>query len=153
LATFAQKTKRIKLDKLLVGLHFGQFLESRGRAFSQLHLITLPRNLCLDDLYVLSLYSSFILVSWVIRWTRSIFAEKFSENIGPFLTENNVLAKIVIITLVYEKNAKFFCRKWVKIAENCDHNIDPYLDKIDVLKSNFVGKIFTLGPFHGRTLL
>jgi hypothetical protein len=37
-------------------------------------------------------------------------------------------AKIVIITLVFEKNANFFaenCRKLSKIAENCDHNIDP----------------------------
>jgi hypothetical protein len=31
----------------------------------------------------------------------------------------------VIITLVFEKNAKFFRRKLGKIAENCDHNIDP----------------------------
>jgi hypothetical protein len=30
-----------------------------------------------------------------------------------------VFAKIVIITLVFEKNANFF-------TENCDHNIDPW---------------------------
>jgi MOSC domain-containing protein YiiM len=28
------------------------------------------------------------------------------------------------MTLVFEKNANF-CRKLSKIAENCDHNIDP----------------------------
>jgi hypothetical protein len=27
----------------------------------------------------------------------------------------------------FEKNANF-CRKLSKIAENCDHNIDPWLD-------------------------
>jgi hypothetical protein len=32
----------------------------------------------------------------------------------------------MIITLVFEKNAKLFCRKLPKIAENCDHNIDPW---------------------------
>jgi hypothetical protein len=31
----------------------------------------------------------------------------------------------LIITLVFEKNANFLCRKLAKIAENCDHNIDP----------------------------
>jgi hypothetical protein len=37
-----------------------------------------------------------------------------------------VFAKIVIITLVFEKNDIFFCRKLAKIAENSDHNIDPW---------------------------
>jgi hypothetical protein len=32
--------------------------------------------------------------------------------------------KKMIITLVLEKNA-IFCRKLAKIAENCNHNIDP----------------------------
>jgi hypothetical protein len=32
--------------------------------------------------------------------------------------------KNLIITWVFEKNAKFFRRKLAKIAENCDHNID-----------------------------
>jgi hypothetical protein len=42
------------------------------------------------------------------------------------LIQNKVkLCKILIITLVFEKNANFFCRKGAKIAENCDHNIDP----------------------------
>jgi hypothetical protein len=31
----------------------------------------------------------------------------------------------LIITLVFEKNANCFRRKWAKIAEDCDHNIDP----------------------------
>jgi hypothetical protein len=43
-----------------------------------------------------------------------------------FLTQNKAkLCKILIITLVFEKNANFFRRKLSKIAENCDHNIDP----------------------------
>jgi hypothetical protein len=55
-----------------------------------------------------------------------IFSQK---NIGKklaFLTQNKAkLCKFLIITLVFEKNAKFFCRKLAKIAENYDHNIDP----------------------------
>jgi hypothetical protein len=31
---------------------------------------------------------------------------------------------MLIITLVFEKNDKFFRRKLSKMAENCDHNID-----------------------------
>jgi hypothetical protein len=42
-----------------------------------------------------------------------------------FLAQNKAkLPKILIITLVFETNA-IFCRKLPKIAENCDHNIDP----------------------------
>jgi hypothetical protein len=36
------------------------------------------------------------------------------------------LCKILIITLVFEKNDNFFRRKLGRIAENCDHNIDPW---------------------------
>jgi hypothetical protein len=44
-----------------------------------------------------------------------------------FLTQNKAkLCKIFIMTLVFEKNANFFRRKWAKIAETCDHNIDPW---------------------------
>jgi hypothetical protein len=43
-----------------------------------------------------------------------------------FLTQAKAkLCKILIITLVFEKNA-YFCRKLSKIEENCDHNIDPW---------------------------
>jgi hypothetical protein len=43
-----------------------------------------------------------------------------------FLAQNKAkLCKNRIITLVFEKNANFCRRKWAKIAENCDHNIDP----------------------------
>jgi hypothetical protein len=45
-----------------------------------------------------------------------------------FLTHNKAkVRKMLIITMVFEKNANFFCRKLAKIAENCDHNIDPWL--------------------------
>jgi hypothetical protein len=29
------------------------------------------------------------------------------------------------IALVFEKDGNFFAETWQKIAENCDHNIDP----------------------------
>jgi hypothetical protein len=42
-----------------------------------------------------------------------------------FTKDKAKLCKNLIITLVFEKNANFFRRKLSKIAENCDHNIDP----------------------------
>jgi hypothetical protein len=44
-----------------------------------------------------------------------------------FLAQNkDKLCKMLITTSVFEKNANFFRRKLLKIAENCDHNIDPW---------------------------
>jgi hypothetical protein len=52
----------------------------------------------------------------------------FSPKKLAFLTQNKAkLCKILVITLVFEKNANF-CRKLAKIAENCDHNIDPWCE-------------------------
>jgi hypothetical protein len=57
----------------------------------------------------------------------NVFAEKFSKKLA-FLTHNKAkICKILIITLVFEKNANFFRRNFSKIAENCDQNIDPGL--------------------------
>jgi predicted dinucleotide-binding enzyme len=43
----------------------------------------------------------------------NILSKKFSEKIGVFLTQNKAkICKILIITLVFDKNANFF-------AENC----------------------------------
>jgi hypothetical protein len=55
-----------------------------------------------------------------------IFSPKnFAKN-WRFLLQNKAkLFNISIITLVLEKNA-IFCRKLAKIAENCDHNFDPW---------------------------
>jgi hypothetical protein len=51
-----------------------------------------------------------------------IFLPKNSAKKLAFLTQNKAkLCKILIITLVFEKNAIFS----PKIAENCDHNSDP----------------------------
>jgi hypothetical protein len=53
-----------------------------------------------------------------------MFVKKSAKNLA-FLTKNKTkLCKILIITLVFEKNA-IFLPKIGKIAENCDHNIDP----------------------------
>jgi fructoselysine-6-P-deglycase FrlB-like protein len=57
-------------------------------------------------------------------------AEKFGGKMA-FVTQNKAkICKILIITLVFEKNANFFCQKLSKIAENCDHNIDPRMGEI-----------------------
>jgi hypothetical protein len=53
-----------------------------------------------------------------------------------FLTQNKAkVFKTVIITLVFEKSANFFRQKMSKIAENYDHNIDPW--SIFFLKDTF----------------
>jgi hypothetical protein len=56
---------------------------------------------------------------------KNIFVKKFSKNIGFFRTTASFRKKM-IITLVFEKNANFFRQNFSKIAENCDHNIDPW---------------------------
>jgi hypothetical protein len=55
-----------------------------------------------------------------------IFLPKQWAKILSFFTQNKAkLWKKLIITLVLKK-APNLCRKLSKIAENCDHNIDPY---------------------------
>jgi hypothetical protein len=57
-----------------------------------------------------------------------IFSPKNSAKKLAFLTQNKAkLCKILITTLVFEKNANFFRRKLSKIAENRDRNIDPWM--------------------------
>jgi hypothetical protein len=53
----------------------------------------------------------------------------------------------VIIALVFEKNA-IFRRKLAKIAENCDHSIDPRLGEFSLL-----GWLFILGSYLKITQL
>jgi hypothetical protein len=50
------------------------------------------------------------------------FLNIFTKKIGE---KRAKLCKNMIITLFFEKNANFFSRKLSKIAQNCDHNIDP----------------------------
>jgi hypothetical protein len=54
------------------------------------------------------------------------FAKKFAKNGVLYLNYRYVVFfyKYLIITLVFEKSV-IFCRKLAKIAENCDHSIDP----------------------------
>jgi hypothetical protein len=62
-----------------------------------------------------------------------VFSPKNSAKILAFLTRNKAkLCKNLIATLVFEEKTPIFlakivenCRKSSKIAENCDHNIDP----------------------------
>jgi hypothetical protein len=43
------------------------------------------------------------------------------------LTRNKADFKKMIITLFFWEKRQNFCRKFLKIAQNCDHNIDPRL--------------------------
>jgi hypothetical protein len=47
-----------------------------------------------------------------------IFSTKKCEKIGVLTQNKAKLCKILIITLVFDKNANFFGRKLAKIAEN-----------------------------------
>jgi predicted aldo/keto reductase-like oxidoreductase len=65
-----------------------------------------------------------------------IFSPKNSAKKLAFLTQNKAnYAKFLIITLVLEENANFFRQKLSKIAENCDHNIDPLNDSGSLMRS------------------
>jgi hypothetical protein len=50
--------------------------------------------------------------------------------------------------LVFEKNAIFW-QKWSKIAENCDHNIDPNRRKKNILKNRDLFRNLRHGPETG----
>jgi hypothetical protein len=55
-----------------------------------------------------------------------IFSPRYFAKILAFLTQNKgKLCKSLIITLVFEKTP-IFRQKLGKIAQNCDHNIDPW---------------------------
>jgi hypothetical protein len=49
--------------------------------------------------------------------------KKIGETLGTFDSKYSNLRRKVVVALVFKKIANF-CRKMVKIAENCDHNID-----------------------------
>jgi hypothetical protein len=56
-----------------------------------------------------------------------IFLPKNSTKELAFLARSKAkFCKNLSITMVFEKNAIFFRRKLSKIAEDCDHNIDPW---------------------------
>jgi hypothetical protein len=74
----------------------------------------------------------------------NFFPPKIGEKLA-FLTQNKAkLYKKLIITLVFEKNANFFRRTLAKIAENCDHNIDPGLFSTGTEGCTYLGTKFTL---------
>jgi hypothetical protein len=54
------------------------------------------------------------------------FRRKIQRKKLAFLTQNKAkICKIWIITLFLGEKRQFFRRKLAKIAETCDHNIDP----------------------------
>jgi hypothetical protein len=55
-----------------------------------------------------------------------IFSPKNLAKILAFFAKTTVtISKNLIITLDFWEERQFFRRKLAKIAENCDHNIDP----------------------------
>jgi hypothetical protein len=85
----------------------------------------------------------------------NIFAEKFSTIIGVFDSNKAKLCKILIITLVFEKNANFFRRKLSKIAEKCDHNIEPRSGWVPIIPklTNIVWQLFVITHIYNLHLL
>jgi hypothetical protein len=61
-----------------------------------------------------------------------IFSPKILANNWRLLLkiELNYAKKLIISLFVFYKNA-FFGRKLPRIAENCDHNIDPWHCRLD----------------------
>jgi hypothetical protein len=60
-----------------------------------------------------------------------IFSPKKSAKELAFWTQNKAkLYKILIITLIFDKNANYFVKTLAKIAENCHHNIDRRLSHL-----------------------
>jgi hypothetical protein len=70
----------------------------------------------------------------------NIFAEK---NWRFWLKNTAEFYEKCIIILVFKKNRQFFRRKLVKIAENCDHNIDPGLGVFLP-----IGRLFSSAVFY-----
>jgi hypothetical protein len=61
-----------------------------------------------------------------VMFFKLLSPKKWAKNWWALLTQNKAkLCKILIIILVFEKNASFFHQKLSKIAENCGHNINP----------------------------
>jgi hypothetical protein len=56
----------------------------------------------------------------------NISPKNSAKKLAFFTRNKDKLCKILNITLVFEKKRRFFRRKLSKIAENCDHNIDPW---------------------------
>jgi hypothetical protein len=55
----------------------------------------------------------------------NIFANFWVKKMAFLPQSKAKLCKHLILTLVFEIIANFFARLLSKIAENCDHNIDP----------------------------
>jgi hypothetical protein len=53
------------------------------------------------------------------------FAEKFSEKIGVFDSKQSLNMQNFDRNIGFREKRQFFRRKLSKIAEKCDHNIDP----------------------------
>jgi hypothetical protein len=71
-----------------------------------------------------------------------IFSPKNSAKKWRFFTQNKAkICEILIITWVFEKNANFFRRKLSKIAENCDHNIDSWVEYLSTRYHVVAGNI------------
>jgi hypothetical protein len=69
------------------------------------------------------------------------FSPKNSAKNLALLTQNKAkLCKIFIITLVFLEKRQFFGRKLSKIAENCDHNIDPQFSVANQFRIECHGK-------------
>jgi predicted DsbA family dithiol-disulfide isomerase len=60
------------------------------------------------------------------------FWDRCYDFLNIFANKQLVFQQIDQNTLVIEKNANFFAQKYAKIAENCDHNVDPLVTLLHV---------------------
>jgi hypothetical protein len=76
-------------------------------------------------------------------WLENILAKFFAKKLVFFVQTTANFCPICIITLFFWKKRQMFCKQLAQIAENWDHNIDPWnkfffpenLDKMHLLLS------------------
>jgi hypothetical protein len=67
-----------------------------------------------------------VILQGPMLWFFKYFRQKIQRENWRFWLQNKAkICKFFIITLVFLEKRQFFRRKLSKIAENCDHNIDP----------------------------
>jgi hypothetical protein len=71
-------------------------------------------------------------------WFKKYFRRKIQRKKLAFFTQNKgKLCKIFYHNIGFWEKSQFFCRKLAKIAENCDHNIDPWSTNLHIARCLF----------------
>jgi hypothetical protein len=80
--------------------------------------LPLPDSFATQNIFILKSLQG---IQGTMLWFLKYFRQKMWQKMAFFAQTTTNFCKKMITTLVFEKNANFL----PKIAENCDHNIDP----------------------------